>query len=177
MSTETTVVPVPVVRRTGDSADFFDMAASGRLLLRRCVRCSTARGPQEQVCPRCFATEHRAEAAAGPATLVSWAVVHRSPVPVVAAPYVAGIVEVEEGPWVLARVLTVPGEPMRVGLPLRIAVAPAADGGEAVVLARTEAASPAGLLVASPAGLLVASPAGPVVASPAGRIDEGTEIA
>ncbi len=133
-------VPVPVVRRTADSADFFDAARGGRLLIRACSRCGTHRGPQERVCPSCAAVEHRPVLASGRATLVSWAIVHRSPVPTLPAPYVAGLVEVEEGPWLLTRVLTAPGEQLGVGQQLTVCVADGDDDGESVVLARTHLA-------------------------------------
>ena len=133
-------VVVPVVRRTADSADFFDAARQGRLLLRACARCGTHRGPQERVCSACFAVEHELVLASGRATLVSWAVVHRSPVPVLPAPYVAGLVEVEEGPWLLTRVLAAPTERLEVGQRLCIFVADGVEDGEAVVLSRTELA-------------------------------------
>ena len=129
---------VPVVRRTAGSADFFDAARDGRLLLRRCSDCGTVRGPQEGVCPACWAVEHTAVTASGRATLVSWSVVHRSPVPAVAAPYTAGIVEVEEGPWLLTRVLTADDEELVEGQPLTVVVAP--GDGEPLVLARTAGA-------------------------------------
>lgn len=126
---------VPVVRRTAGSADFFDAARDGHLLLRQCNACEVVRGPQEQVCPACWAVEHTALTASGRASLVSWSLVHRSPVPAVPAPYTAGIVEVEEGPWLLTRVLTAADETLVAGQPLTVVVAP--GEGEPLVLART----------------------------------------
>lgn len=131
---------VPLVRRTAASADFFDAARDGHLLLRRCRPCKVVRGPQETVCPACYAVEHTAVAASGRATLVSWSLVHRSPVPGIAAPYTAGIVEVEEGPWLLTRVLTARDETLVAGQPLTVLVAPGAADGEPLVLARTSRA-------------------------------------
>jgi uncharacterized OB-fold protein len=133
------IIAVPVLRRTADSADFFDAAHEGKLLLCRCLACGTHRGPQEAVCPACFAAEHSAVAASGRATLVSWCVVHRPPLPVLEAPYVAGLVEVEEGPWLFTRVLTVRDEPLHAGDELEIFVASGADGGEPVVMSRSMA--------------------------------------
>ena len=128
----------PDVRRTADSADFFDAARHGRLLLRRCSGCDAVRGPQEPVCPACYAVEHTAVSASGRATLVSWSRVHRSPVPGAPAPYTAGLVEVAEGPWLLTRVLTAADETLVAGQPLTVVVAPGAADGEPIVLARTE---------------------------------------
>jgi len=133
---------VPHVSRTPGSADFFDAAAAGKLLLRKCNNCSAFRGPQDAICPQCHTSAHATEYASGEATLVSWAVVHRSPLPELQAstPYVAGIVEVAEGPWLVVRVLTAPDETVHAGTALEIWVAPGVDGGESLPMARTRPA-------------------------------------
>jgi hypothetical protein len=55
-------------------------------------------------------------------TLVSWAVVHRAPLPVLAAsvPYVSAIVELAEGPWLMVRLLVEDPARLRVGDPVRV---------------------------------------------------------
>jgi uncharacterized protein len=111
--------PVPV-RRTPDSAEFFDFAARGDLLLRRCTACSTVRGPQERFCPSCHGEEDEAIAARGTGHLVSWCVVHRSPVPGLEVPYTAAIVECDEGPWMLLRLLDPERVPPRAGAPVEL---------------------------------------------------------
>ncbi|NMO00052.1 hypothetical protein HH308_02355 [Gordonia sp. TBRC 11910] len=134
-----TRVPVPKLDRTADSADFFDFAARGELLLRRCHTCGAIRGPQAALCSVCHSAAHDAIAAAGTGTLVSWSLVHRSPVPFIPAPYLAAIVELDEGPWVLTRLLTTTHrDSLHVGDPIVITVIDGVDGGENVVLARTE---------------------------------------
>lgn len=137
------MISAPRVVRTPDSADFFDYARTGKLLLRRCDACGTVRGPQEGVCPRCHATAHTVIAAKGSASLVSWAVVHRSPVPALEdhPPYTAGIVELTEGPWLLVRVVTAPGEALRVGTALEIWILATSGDGEPLVLAQTKRAT------------------------------------
>lgn len=128
---------IPAVRRTGESADFFDMAAEGRLLLRQCAKCRTFRGPQEPVCPACFEMDHEVQPASGRATLLSWSVVYRSPVKGLESPYVAGLVEVEEGPWVLTRVCLAPGAGPSMGMALEIFGARGDDDGEVIILTRS----------------------------------------
>lgn len=140
-------IAVPLVSRTPGSADFFDSAKQGKLLIRRCNTCGATRGPQEPACPHCHSFAHTLDHAEGSATLVSWAVVHRSPLPALEAetPYVAGIIEITEGPWLLVRVLTAPNETLHAGAKLEVWVAPAtSDDGEPLVLARTSARADAG---------------------------------
>src|SRR5580658_8154711 len=141
------MIAVPRVLRTPDSVDFFDYARLGKLLLRRCDSCGAVRGPQERFCPQCHAAAHTKTHARGSASLVSWAVVHRSPLPALAVrtPYTAGIVELTERPWRLVRVLPAPGEALRAGLELEIWIAAASDGeGEPLGLAQTRQVSRAG---------------------------------
>jgi len=141
------MIAVPRVLRTPDSADFFDYARLGKLLLRRCDSCGAVRGPQERFCPRCHASAHTMTHARGSASLVSWAVVHRSPLPALEeqTPFTTGIVELTEGPWLLVRVLTAPGEALRAGMELEIWLAAAGDGeGEPLGLAQTKEVSRAG---------------------------------
>lgn len=127
--------PAPRVVRTADSADFFDAADRGVLLLRRCDVCGLVRGPQEAWCSECHAEEHTQVEAAGGGTLVSWAVVHRAPLPGLPTPYVAALVEVDEGPWLLVRLRT-DEESLRAGTPVRLEVSRVPDS-EALVVART----------------------------------------
>lgn len=50
------------------------MAKKGALLLRRCVECTTYRGPHEAVCSACYSTSWEPAAAHSEATLISWTV-------------------------------------------------------------------------------------------------------
>jgi uncharacterized OB-fold protein len=54
---------------------------------------------------------------------------------------VAGLVEVEEGPWLLTRVLTAPEEELAIGTEIEIFVVPGPGEGEALVLSCTPAFS------------------------------------
>jgi uncharacterized OB-fold protein len=134
---------VPVVLRSPDSADFFDAARDGRLLLRRCDACGTARAPQVRWCHECREIAHTPIWASGDARLESWTVVHRPPLPALVpeCPYVAGLVELDEGPLLLLRVLTLQGEKPARGMRLRVVTAPADDEAEAVVMTVTPSAA------------------------------------
>ncbi|GAB2642491.1 hypothetical protein GCM10027270_33560 [Nocardioides ginkgobilobae] len=127
--------PAEGVERTEDSADFFDYADRGVLLLRRCDACGEVRGPQEAWCVSCRAEEHTVVEAGGGGSLVSWAVVHRAPLPWLETPYVAAVVEVDEGPWLLVRLAT-SGDPLEVGTRLHLEV-DRVPGSEPLLVART----------------------------------------
>ena len=133
--------PVPV-RRDASSAEFFDFAARGILLLLRCAACSAVRGPQTRFCPECGAEEHAAVAAAGTGRLVTWCVVHRSPVPGLETPYTAAVVECDEGPWIFVRLLDTDGTSLHVGAQVDLVTASTGVDGESVVAARVTTRQP-----------------------------------
>lgn len=128
--------PFPVaVRRTDDSAVFFDMAAEGAVMLRRCLVCGVVRGPQELVCGACHHTDWEPVAAQGTASLVTWTAVHRSPVPGLDAPYTVALVECPEGPWMFVRLLDSDGRDLHEGMTVHFVTARTGEDGESIVAA------------------------------------------
>ncbi|MCQ4122096.1 Zn-ribbon domain-containing OB-fold protein [Rhodococcus tibetensis] len=124
--------PTPV-RPTEDSADFFAAAAEGNLLLRRCSICGAVRGPQVSTCPACHAESHNTIHSESTGTLVSWSVVHRSPLPDVDGPYTVGIVEAREGPWVVLRLLCPVDHHLRAGQAIAYVGRHSGDDGEYIL--------------------------------------------
>ncbi|HEX6469217.1 MAG TPA: OB-fold domain-containing protein [Streptosporangiaceae bacterium] len=129
---------VGVLRRDGRTDPFFDGAAAGRLMIKRCAACARWYTPDASECPRCGAEPGWAEAS-GRATLVSWAFAHARPgqrgsgqggsdqggtgqgdadgsAP---PPAVLALVELAEGPWLHSRLDGVARAALREGLPLR----------------------------------------------------------
>lgn len=65
-----------IIRRDERSAPFFDAAAAGRLLIRRCAECGRWLAPEAGSCYDCGAEDPGWAPASGHGTLVSWAVLH-----------------------------------------------------------------------------------------------------
>ncbi|MCU1346511.1 MAG: hypothetical protein JWL70_2777 [Acidimicrobiia bacterium] len=111
------------VERDDASASFFDAAAAGRLMIRRCPVCGTAYPPYQRRCPDGTALEW--EQASGRAALVTWAVDH-GPVldPTLAAAdgtvSIFGLVELEEGPWLQVPLVGVEVGELSEGIPMRV---------------------------------------------------------
>ncbi|ANO05447.1 Zn-ribbon domain-containing OB-fold protein [Mycobacteroides immunogenum] len=99
------ISPLPIQRDT-KSAFFFDSARDDRLAVAVCADCDAVLAPESMVCVRCAGTRLEPGVASGAATLVTWTVVHRAPNPLFAdcVPYVVGVVELTEGPWMYARI-------------------------------------------------------------------------
>ena len=110
-------VPGPTV--TPLTQPFWDAVADGRLLIQRCGACGAAVFYPRQVCPRCWSEDLAWVAASGKARLKSYSTVFKPGHPgwADAAPYVVGLVELEEGPTMLTHIL-VPAPALRVGVGL-----------------------------------------------------------
>ena len=111
------------VGRDESSAAFFDGAARGVLMLRRCRSCAEVLAPEAMTCAACGEADLEWTGAAGTGTLVSWTIVHRPPTPAFAGatPYLLALVELAEGPWLHARLDTGEADGLHPGLPLQVA--------------------------------------------------------
>ncbi|MFG3259327.1 Zn-ribbon domain-containing OB-fold protein [Streptomyces sp. NPDC048172] len=111
---------------------YWDAAARGQLLLRRCRAdgCGRAHHYPREFCPRCWSEDVVWEEASGDATLYTWSVVHRNDLPPFGerVPYVAAVVELAEGPRMMTEIRDCPDEELCVGLALRVSFR--AVGGE-----------------------------------------------
>ncbi|MFD7028285.1 Zn-ribbon domain-containing OB-fold protein [Streptomyces sp. NPDC059917] len=118
---------------------YWDAAADGRLLLRRCADCGRVHHYPREFCPHCWAGEDRVawEPASGRATLYTWSVVHRNDLPPFGArvPYVAAVVDLAEGPRMMTEVVDCAADALRVGMPLEVAFRVEGEGGDAVSVA------------------------------------------
>lgn len=97
--------PLPAVERDNASAAFFDAAARGELMVKRSAVSGTVLAPEARTDPASGSPNLLPCVVAGGGKLVSWAVVHRAPLPVLAAsvPYISAVIELDEGPWLMVR--------------------------------------------------------------------------
>lgn len=95
----------PTIERDAKSAPFFDAAARGELVVRRCDDCGQALPPEAAVCTGCAGTALSWEPVSGHGTVASWTVVRRAPHRAYAdlVPYCVAVVELDEGPWLYVR--------------------------------------------------------------------------
>ncbi|GAB2754132.1 Zn-ribbon domain-containing OB-fold protein [Streptomyces bullii] len=87
---------------------YWDAAAEGRLLIRRCGACGHAHHYPREFCPHCWSEDVTWERASGRATLYTWSVVHRNDLPPFThrTPYVAAVVDLVEGPRMMTEIVT-----------------------------------------------------------------------
>ncbi|MFF7261993.1 Zn-ribbon domain-containing OB-fold protein [Streptomyces sp. NPDC008159] len=100
------------------SRTYWDAAAEGRLLVRRCGACGRAHHYPREFCPHCWSEDVRWEEASGRATLYTWSVVHRNDLPPFGerVPYVAAVVDLVEGPRMMTEVVECAAADLRVGM-------------------------------------------------------------
>ena len=115
-----------------------------RLIVQRCSLCDGRQHPPRAVCISCGRTEGLGWVdAAGTATVDTWTVVHRSPVPDMPTPYVIARVRLDEGPVLLTRLE--PDLEWRIGDRVTVRWADLDDGRALPIFTRaTDGSSPSG---------------------------------
>jgi uncharacterized protein len=103
--------------RDAQSAPFFDALGQGTLLLRRCAPHGHLSAPEVLRCDECGSSRLGWAAARGTGHVVSWTAVHTRPDDSGATriSIIAGLVELDEGPWLRARLLAADSAAVRSG--------------------------------------------------------------
>ena len=105
-----------------ESATFYEAAAQGRFLIRRCTACRKAHWYPRSLCPFCFG-ETAWEEACGRGVIYSVSVMRR-----VTPPYAIAYVTLEEGPTMLTNIVGCDLGALAIGQKVAIAFTPS-DGG------------------------------------------------
>lgn len=102
--------------------------AAGTLCIQQCASCGVWRHPPRKFCASCFSADVSFEPVSGAGTVLSWAVSHRSLDPGwhEQAPYATLLIELEEGPRVLAATTTSP-DAIQAGQHVIVRVDPRGD--------------------------------------------------
>jgi uncharacterized OB-fold protein len=88
----------------------------------RCADCGDAYFYPRSICPLCFSRNTSWFQASGRGTLYAFSIVHRAPRPDITAPYVAAMVELEEGPRMPTNLVDVAPDPaaIKIGMPVQV---------------------------------------------------------
>ena len=118
--------PLPLPDR--DTAPFWRAAAKHRLVFQRCSACQTFRHPIGPLCPACRSFDFDWVESSGRGAVYSYTVVRHQTHPAFVVPYTVLLVQMEEGPRLVAR-LRPDGRPsgrdpvdarLRIGAPVRL---------------------------------------------------------
>jgi uncharacterized protein len=113
----------PVPEPTPETQPFWDGCAAGELRIQRCTDCGVAYFYPRPVCPSCGSTAVEWFTASGRASLYSYVINHRPARGFEAdAPYAIAVVQLAEGPRMMANLIDVPATPedLVLDMPLRV---------------------------------------------------------
>jgi uncharacterized OB-fold protein len=112
----------PVPQPTPETQPFWDGCAAGELRLQRCTGCSRPYFYPRPICPACGSDAVEWFTASGDATLYSYTINHRPPPAFGPEPYAVAVVELAEGPRLMANIVGVPNTPehLVLDMPLRV---------------------------------------------------------
>ena len=99
---------------------YWEACRVGKLLVKRCRECGRAHFYPRPFCPHCWSTAVEWEEASGRASLYTYSVVRRNDLPPwpERVPYVAAIVDLEEGPRMMTNVVDCDVDALHIGMPL-----------------------------------------------------------
>jgi uncharacterized OB-fold protein len=105
-----------------ETQPFWDAARAGTLLIRHCGDCGRYHFYPRPFCPVCWSTNVEWAEASGRATLYTWSVVRRNDLPPFGerVPYVAAVVDLDEGPRMMTNVVDCDFDALEIGMPLEV---------------------------------------------------------
>lgn len=118
--------PLPAPEPNVETQPFWDAAAEGKLLIKRCGACDEPHYYPRALCPFCLSADTRWEEAAGTGVVYSLSTMRRGK----DAPYTLAYVTLDEGPAVLTNLAGDP-DALAIGQRVRVSFA-ATEGGPPV---------------------------------------------
>ena len=108
-------LPSPIVNP--DSKVYWDGARDERLMIRKCRSCGATHFMPRYLCPACWSTDLDWIQASGRGKVHSFTVIRRAPLPAFAGkvPYVIALIDLDEGPRMMANILGEDALQTRIG--------------------------------------------------------------
>ena len=112
--------PLPVISNL--NRPYWEGTKKHELRLQRCTSCARLWAPHGPVCPYCLSEEFNWEKLSGRGRIASWVVFHKVYFPSFEKeiPYNVAFIELEEGPRIIANVVGVPREELRIGMKVEV---------------------------------------------------------
>ena len=106
-----------------ETQPYWDAAKEGKLLIKRCSACGRAHFYPRPFCPHCWSDDVAWEEASGRATLYTFTIVRRNDLPPFPdrVPYVAAVVDLEEGTRMMTNVEGCDPDEVVIGMDLTVA--------------------------------------------------------
>ena len=110
----------PVVEE--ESREFWEGLCDGRLLIKHCTACGAFHYYPRPFCPTCWSDDVEWYEASGRATVYTYSTVYVNDLPPFGpqVPYVAAVVELEEGPRMMTRLVDCTKDDITLGMPVEV---------------------------------------------------------
>jgi uncharacterized OB-fold protein len=109
-----------------ETKPFWDAAAEGRLLVKKCTACGELHFYPRDACPFCFSDKTEWHQVSGRGTIYTYSVMRRAPIP-----YAIAYVTLEEGPTMMTNIVDCDLDGIRIGQAVKLVWKPS-DGGPPV---------------------------------------------
>ena len=119
--------PPPVPQPDALTQSFWDACGEGRLEVSACNECDHLFLPPGPCCPRCWSANLSTRIVSGRGHVYSFAVYRRTYHPGMPAPYVVGLIELDEGPRLISNVVGCAPEDVEIGMSVRLRFETAGD--------------------------------------------------
>jgi uncharacterized protein len=122
--------PLPVPVANADSLPYWNAARERRLLIRKCSACAQLHFMPRYLCPVCWSDELEWVESKGTGTVHSFTVIRRAPMAAFAprVPYVIALIDLDEGPRMIANVLGEDALSVRIGDRVKVTFEDRGDG-------------------------------------------------
>ena len=119
MSTPRYDLPTPDL----EQQPYWDAAREGRLLIKRCTACGRRHFYPRPFCPHCWSDKVEWEEASGRGTLYTFSIVRRNDLPPFGerVPYIAAIVDLDEGVRMMTNLEQCAEGDAHIGMPVKVA--------------------------------------------------------
>lgn len=112
--------PRPFPQPDRDTTPFWEAQNSHELRFQRCTRCQTVRYPVGPLCPQCRSFDFEWIASSGRGRVYSYTVVRHQTHPAFPVPYTVLLVQMEEGPRVIAQLRAAEDAAPEIGAPVHV---------------------------------------------------------
>jgi uncharacterized OB-fold protein len=106
-----------------ETQPFWDGAAAGKLLYKKCTDCGEAHFYPRPICPFCFSDHTEWVEASGNGTIYTYSVMRRAPVP-----YAIAYVTLAEGPTMMTNIVDCDLDQIKIGQAVRLVFKPSEGG-------------------------------------------------
>ena len=115
-------IPPPAVNP--ENKPYFDAAAQGKLVIKKCAACGEFHHYPRALCPYCFSDKTEWKDAKGTGTVYTYSVLRRG----APEPYCIAYVTLDEGVSMLTNIVDCDLDAVRIGMKVKVAFKPTEDG-------------------------------------------------